>query len=82
VVEILGSKYCRACSELKKRLDSKNIEYKFYDLFEGGEYGRYKELNTIAHDDGYNGHPVAFYNSICLGEGISVLHRIEKELRK
>lgn len=80
MVEIIGSKYCLACRKLCDSLNDRNIKHIFYDAFVPSE--RYKELQKIAEDDGYISHPIAFYNGECLGEGVSVLSRIDKLLEE
>ncbi|AAQ64082.1 hypothetical protein KVP40.0011 [Vibrio phage KVP40] len=80
MVEIIGSKYCLACRKLCETLDNRDIKYTFYDAFVPNE--RYVILQKIAEDEGYIAHPIAFYNGECLGEGVSVLSRIDKRLEE
>ncbi|AGN30061.1 hypothetical protein VPFG_00058 [Vibrio phage nt-1] len=78
MVEIIGSKYCLACRKVCDTLDRREIKYTFYDAFKPSL--RYIELQRIAEDEGYIAHPIAFYDGECLGEGVSVLARIDKIL--
>lgn len=75
MIELIGSKFCMACGELKRSLDRRGIDYTFHDESTMSE--RYLHLQQIADDDGYTAHPAAFYNEECLGEGTSVINRID-----
>lgn len=74
-LEIVGSRYCAACKEMKRILDDRDIEYTYYDTFDYSE--RYNELNEIAKDEGYTAIPLVFADGECLGEGMGMLDRID-----
>lgn len=76
MVEIIGSKYCQACSDVRRTLDARSIPYTFHDVRDFSE--RYRHLSLVADDDGEIYHPIAFWNGECIGSGHSVLDRIDK----
>ncbi|CAL9976124.1 hypothetical protein VPHD479_0194 [Vibrio phage D479] len=74
MIEIVGSKYCGACGEYKRRLERDGFEYKWYDTLNPCERGN--ELVELAADDGYENIPLVFYKNECIGSGIGTYNRL------
>jgi hypothetical protein len=82
MVEIIGSTYCHACYELMEILLKKRIKFKFHDAFTHPDSPRCIELKRISDVDGYIRYPIAFYDGECIGDGVSVIRRIEAKINE